>query len=395
MERWQQASLFALLALGVLYWMHRHVWARCVRDVELGRGWRRALTVVFVVLALAVVATFALGRNRPAGGALDPRTWIWIWFGFLFYAFLIVAAVDLVRLGLRLTRRGRRGRPADAPADPGRRALLARSVAGAAALGAGGTAFAGRRAAQEITTPEVEVALARLPRALDGFRIVQLSDVHIGPVLDRRFLEHVVEVANAQRPDLIVLTGDIVDGTVEVLGGEMEALGRLRARHGVAFVTGNHEYYSGCEPWLAWMRQRSIRVLNNERVVIGDAGASFDLAGIPDKQGGQFLAEHEPDLVRTLAGRDPERELVLLAHRPSQLYDALGHGVGLQLSGHTHGGQLWPFGALVALAEPYVAGLHRHGPHTQIYVSRGTGSWGPPLRVANPAEVTRIVLRRS
>lgn len=403
MDRWLHGALFVLVALAALWGMHHYIWARVVRDTQLPHQLRRLLSWLLLGLALLVAIAFTFGRALPAGGVGDPRRIIWTWGGFLFYLFLFAAAFDLAALAVfavrwarrRLAaRRGAREPRAEPPVDQSRRALLARSIASAAAIGAGGTVYAGRRSAEELTTPEIEVALPRMPRALDGYKIVQLSDVHIGPLLGASFLERVVDVTNAQKPDLIVITGDLVDAPVKTLAPDFKALARLSARHGVYFVTGNHEYYSGGVEWVAWLRANGIRVLMNERAVIGDAGASFDLAGIPDKHGGMFFTDHEPDLARALAGRDPERELVLLAHRPSQIEMARGHGVGLQLSGHTHGGQLWPFGALVRLTEPYVSGLHTHDDGTQIYVSRGTGSWGPPLRVANPAEIGKIILRR-
>ena len=204
-----------------------------------------------------------------------------------------------------------------------------------------------------------------------------------------------VEKTNALRPDLVVITGDLVDAPVAHLGPRLAPLARLSARCGVAFVTGNHEYYAGAGEWCAFLRRRGLRVLLNERVAIGDehpGGASFDLAGIPDYNGGRFLRGHEPDLERALLGRDPARELVVLAHQPRQISLARGKGVGLQLSGHTHGGQMWPFGALVMIFQPWIAGFHRAEDGTAIYVSRGTGFWGPPMRVLEPAEIATIVL---
>jgi predicted MPP superfamily phosphohydrolase len=169
--------------------------------------------------------------------------------------------------------------------------FLARAAAGVAAAGAGTVAIGGRRAAFEITKPEIPVRLARLPPELSGFRIAQLTDLHLGPILRERFLETVVEEANAARPDLIVVTGDLVDGSVEHLAPALAPLSKLRARCGIAFVTGNHEYYSGVEEWLEYLRARDIRVLMNERIAVGDVaagGASFDLAGVPDHHGGRF-----------------------------------------------------------------------------------------------------------
>jgi hypothetical protein len=217
----------------------------------------------------------------------------------------------------------------------------------------------------------------------------------VGSVLGRRFVERVVERTNALRPDLVAIVGDLVDGTPATIGLAVEPLSRLRAPYGVFFVTGNHEYYSGVEEWLAHLPRLGLRVLANERVEVGDrspGGARFDLAGVNDWHAGRFGEERGPDLGRALAGRSLDRALVLLAHQPAQIEEASRAGVGLQLSGHTHGGQMWPFGAMVGLQQPYVSGLHRHGLVTQIYVSRGTGFWGPPIRVFAPAEITTIVL---
>lgn len=400
--------VFALLASAVIAGMHRYVWARLVRDVAWPSKWHRPLLALVWLLALSIPFTFVFGRSRVDGAPWGIAGFVWTWFGFAFYAVLCLALFDLVRLAIGRWRKEHHEPPIVTPGkareieehtpvkvehvDASRRAFLARSAAGATTIVAGSTVAFGRRSAHEITTPETVVTLERLPRALQGFTIAQLSDLHFGPLLGERFVTDVVEKTNALRPDVIVITGDMVDARVSELGSRLVGLSRLRARHGVFFVTGNHEYYSDAQAWEEWVTRAGIRVLHNERVSIGDGGASFDLAGIPDRQGELFLPSHAVDLERTLRDRDPERELVMLAHRPAQIAEVEGHGVGLQLSGHTHGGQMWPFGAIVALAEPYLAGLHRHDARTQIYVSRGTGFWGPPLRVANPSEIARIVL---
>ncbi len=432
--------VFISVALLLLYLMHRYFWARFVRDVQLSRGWKIAATCAVIVLGLSLPAAFLLGRRTLGEGGVSVTLEAYLWLGVLFYCVLMVAAVDVLRLAFGVPKHirklrgatsessterelGDRGAPerrvppesiaADAPRVPERRVFLARTVAGAAALGSGGIAIGGYRSAMEdITTPEIPVHLPRLPRELSGYRIVHLSDLHLGPTLAGRFLERVVEKSNAQKPDLVVITGDLVDARVATLGAALAPLGELAARHGVVMVTGNHEYYAGADEWIEFLRKRGIRVLMNERMEIGDKAllverkpasdvsaperpaqrASFDLAGVPDQHAGAYYEDEGPDLARALVGREPDRELVFLAHQPIQIEMAADKHVGLQLSGHTHGGQMWPFGALVALAQPYIAGLHRHTDGTQIYVSRGTGFWGPPLRVANPAEIATIVL---
>jgi predicted MPP superfamily phosphohydrolase len=227
---------------------------------------------------------------------------------------------------------------------------------------------------------------------MDGFKIVQLTDIHVGPTIGRGFVEELVSKVAALAPDVIAITGDLVDGSVEALREHVAPLADLRAKQGVFFVTGNHEYYSGVDAWIAELRRIGVRVLRNERVELrGKDGAdAIDLAGIDDASA--HGNGHGPDLEKAVRGRDPNRPLVLLAHQPKQIADAERHGVALQLSGHTHGGQIWPFSLAVLLQQPFVQGLHRRG-DVQIYVSPGTGYWGPPMRVGTQCEITEITLR--
>jgi predicted MPP superfamily phosphohydrolase len=226
-----------------------------------------------------------------------------------------------------------------------------------------------------------------------GFRIVQISDLHIGPILGRAFAEQLVARANALEPDLVALTGDLVDGGVGQLADEVAPLAGLRARHGVYFVTGNHDHYSGARRWCEKARELGMHVLRNQRVEIRDGDTAFDLVGVDDHHGSHFGRGGGEDLGAALDGRDRSRPAVLLAHDPSTFKRASTMAVDLQISGHTHGGQIWPFGILVHLAVPCVAGRFRRN-GAELYVSRGTGFWGPPMRLFAPAEITEIVLRR-
>lgn len=239
---------------------------------------------------------------------------------------------------------------------------------------------------------DVPITLARLPPALDGFTIAQLTDVHIGPTVSAGFVADVVARVNELRPDLIAITGDLVDGRAATYARAAEPLAELRARHGIHYVTGNHEYYWGVDAWLPILRDLGLQVLRNRRVTIERGGAAFDLAGIDDHEAGRWHG-HGPDLDAALAGRDPERAVVLLAHQPRQVRVARRHGVDLQLSGHTHGGQIWPWHGAVRLQQGGLLAGHYRLERTQLYVSRGTGYWGPPLRVGAPAEITRLTLR--
>lgn len=285
-------------------------------------------------------------------------------------------------VGRRGARWIRGARTIDAP-DMARRRFLARITGGAAVTVASASVAKGMttaRGTHEIV--DIEVTLAKLPASLDGFTIVQLTDLHVGLTIDRHFVQRVVDHANELSPDLIALTGDFVDGKVEDLRDEIAPLSNLRAKHGVFAVTGNHEYYSGHEPWVSEISMLGVRYLRNDRVSI----EGFDLIGVDDISVGE-------DFARAVAGRDPSRALVALAHQPRQVKRAARHGVDLQLSGHTHGGQIWPWHYVVKLQQGgLLAGRYQHG-GTQLYVSRGCGYWGPPVRLLAPLEITRVILR--
>ena len=364
---------FVALALSLIAGAHWYIAKRLVLDPGLG-GLTRTLALG-AIAGLGVGAILTPGLERWLAPPLLRVVAFpfLVWMGLFWLAFVSLAVSDLV-LGLM----GSTARDISAP----RAVVVAAFVAGAAGL-------ALRNGLHVPAVRRVEIALARWPRALDGFRIVQISDIHIGPVLGRGFAAALTARVNALAPDLVAVTGDLVDGDVERLRDDVEPFAALRARHGVFFVTGNHDVYSGGEPWVERVRELGIRPLRNERVEIGGA-AGFDLAGVDDHRGDWVRGSSE-DLGAALAGRDPARAVVLLAHDPGSFRRAAAHDVDLQLSGHTHGGQIWPFNFVVRLAVPWVAGLHRVGA-SQLYVSRGSGFWGPPMRLFAPAEITEIVL---
>ncbi|MFF0566715.1 metallophosphoesterase [Streptomyces sp. NPDC004041] len=278
------------------------------------------------------------------------------------------------------------GRTSAPALQPSRRLFVSRVVGGAAA--AAGLATVGYGTYGVLRGPSVRrvtVPLARLPRAAHGFRIAVVSDIHIGPILGRAHTRRIVDTINATSPDLVAVVGDLVDGSVADLGPAAEPLAALRARHGSYFVTGNHEYFSGAEQWVDHVRELGLVPLENARVEI----EGFDLAGVNDIAG--ETEGQGPDFGRALGDRDRARAAVLMAHQPVVIHDAVEHGVDLQLSGHTHGGQLWPGNHLAALANPTVAGLERYG-DTQLFVSRGAGAWGPPVRVGAPSDITVVEL---
>lgn len=239
---------------------------------------------------------------------------------------------------------------------------------------------------------EIEVPIAGLPAPLHGFRIAQISDLHVGATIKRAYVVGVVERLNALQPDLIAVTGDLVDGSVAQLGPHVAPLAGLRARHGVYAVTGNHEYYSGAAAWIAEFGRLGLHMLMNEHVVLDHDGAALVVAGVTDYSAGQFDAAQTSDPARALLSAPAGAPRLLLAHQPRSATAAAQAGFDLQLSGHTHGGQFWPWNLFVRLQQPYTAGLHRLG-RLWIYTSRGTGYWGPPKRFGAPSEITLLRLR--
>jgi len=386
LRRWLLLATFLLLASAFLVGAHVYLAQRLVLDPALPEPWRSVCLAAIAALGATLVLQPIGERRLPRRHA---RLLAWpasLWMGFAFLLLVQLVATDAL---LWIAGTAARAAPTG-DAQPGAAdALRAAAVAGAA-LVAG--AIGMRTALAPPARRRIEVALERWPRALDGFRIVQISDVHVGPILGRRFCEHLVERIRALDPDLVAITGDLVDGDARLLADEVAPLAGLRARHGVYFVTGNHDYYSGAGAWCSAIAALGIRVLRNEREEIRSGGAAFDLVGVDDHRGDVLGRDGGEDLARALAGRDPARPAVLLAHDPSTFKRASSLGIDLQLSGHTHGGQIWPFGWLVRLAIPFVAGLYRRG-GAILYVSRGTGFWGPPMRLRSPAEIGEIVLR--
>ncbi len=367
--------VFAVVALGVVSAMHYYLWLRLVAQPLWSPAVGALLTGALIALAAAIPLTFIGERlvAPPLGRALVWPGAVWMGLAWLLFAQLVLSDLALGLPGLL--------------ADPATARVRALVVVG---LGALGVALGLRGALRLPRVKFVTLELDRWPAALDGYRIAQISDLHIGPMLAAKWLGRVVRRVNAVAADCVVVTGDLVDGPARHFAVELAPLAELRARHGIYCVTGNHELYSGPADWLPAFERVGVTVLGNARRTLEHNGASFDLAGTHDRQGA--LAGIPEDLGRALDGRDPARPVVLLAHTPTTFPAAAARGVDLTLSGHTHGGQIWPFNYLVKLAMRYVAGLYRRG-DSQLYVSRGTGFWGPPMRLGAPSEITAITLR--
>lgn len=378
--------VFATVMIGGHWYIAERVVLSAGLSPELERIGVWAIALLAATLILQPIAERTL--QRPASLFVAwPAS---LWMGMAFYLFLLVAFSDLAILLVGLVSSD----VAQAAQSPGGEpsALAQVRAAGVALLALGFVAAGLRGGLSSPALAEVEVWLARWPQALDGFTIAQISDVHIGPIRGRGFAQELTERVNALEADVAVVTGDLVDGSVAKVGPEAEPFSAMHARFGKYFITGNHDHYSGADKWCDRMVELGFRALRNERVTIERDGASFELAGVDDHRSGMEMGTGGEDLDAALADLPEARAVVLLAHDPSTFKEASEMGIDLQISGHTHGGQIWPFAYFVRLAVPFVAGLYRRG-DAQVYVSRGTGFWGPPMRLFAPAEITRIRLR--
>jgi len=439
-------AVVALLVVCVLVAAHWYLWRRLVRDVAArGTRYRRVGTVLIVVLPLTTVASQVVHRAGLPFALERVLAWPgYLWLALLLYLLLALLVGEAVRPLLRrfLERRdaadapgtsretpgetataapaepapaepsgdGRAAtaRPAptavavrdgdrdgsgpgsgDAPppaAGPSRRLFVARTVAAAAGVAAAGTVGYGTYGVlRGPRIKRVTVPLAKLPRAAHGYRIAVVSDIHLGPILGRSHTRRIVDAINRTDADLVAIVGDLVDGSVADLGPAAEPLSELRSRDGSYFVTGNHEYFGDAGEWVDHVRELGVEPLENARREL----RHFDLAGVNDLAGEE--EGQGPDFQRALGDRDTSRAVVLLAHQPVQIHEAVDHGVDLQLSGHTHGGQMWPATYLAQAANPTLAGLERYG-DTQLYVTRGAGAWGPPVRVGAESDITVVEL---
>ena len=344
------------IALAIYSVAHLYIWWRLVWPLP-SPSWQVGTALLALLAPTFPIVMRVRGRFTRDNG----RPWLllgYIWFGFSTYFLLgALASHVAVAFGAHATEA----------------AQYCAAIAFAVVIGGLVNVARGPQ------VKRVRVPMAKLPR--ESYTIVQLTDVHIGSLIGREFAELLVSRVNELEPDLIVITGDLIDGRLAELAPHIEPLRHLRARDGVYACTGNHEYYWNVEAWLEHIRSLGIRVLRNEHVTIDNAIA---LAGVDD-------ASYGEDVPRAVAGRDPSLPLVLLAHHPRTITRAVKARVDLQLSGHTHGGQLLPWGFLARLWDPQISGLGKFG-DTWLYVSHGTGFWGPPIRVGTRCEISAITL---
>lgn len=394
---------FFLIFTSVIGIAHFYVGRRLVSSGTLTKSRRRIgwmLVLLSFILSSSPMLILIFLRGKFSS---EPLAWAgFVALGFLSTLTVLTAGRDILYLfvrtvqGLgRLVKRLTSRPEATAPAvDASRRRLL---IAGSnlAVIGLSGalTGYGVIEARRKPRVLPVEVPLPNLPPQFDGLKIVQISDLHVGTTIRRNWVEMVVRAADDAGGDLVVLTGDLVDGTVPQLRDDTAPLRDLNARYGRYFVTGNHDYYSGVMPWLEEIDRLGWGILLNQHRVIEKDGAQIVIAGVTDLTAAGHIADQKSSPQAAIAGAPSGAVRILLAHQPKSVAEASSAGYDLQLSGHTHGGQFFPWDNFARLAQPYLSGLHRHD-NMWIYVSRGTGYWGPPLRIGQPSEITLITLRR-
>jgi predicted MPP superfamily phosphohydrolase len=369
-----------LFAVGLVGGLHAYLGLRLLSDPNVGQPWTALGYAALALLFFSIPMGFAASRRRPSllNKALYWTSMLWLGtFGLLLSAVLVA---DIIGAVWSLV-----------GSAPEAQALARDKAVGVLAVVVPALAFAFFTARGRARIERVSIPVKQLGQGLHGARVVQISDIHIGPTLDRHFLQRVVDQVNALKPDIIAVTGDLVDGSVRAIRDEVAPLAGLRAPLGVYYVTGNHEYYHGGAAWAAEVARLGLTVLHNEHRIIERSEARLVVAGVTDHEGGRMDPSHacRPDLA--LSGAPQGVPRLLLAHQPRTAFLAKGLEVDLQLSGHTHGGQLFPFMFFVKLQQPVIRGLATIA-GVRVYTSRGTGYWGPPLRLGPAPEITELTL---
>lgn len=371
-------KLLVVFSLHIL--LHVYIGLRLMPAIGAGRPGLLALTAIMLLATLLLVPVGLMSSSLRRSRCSERLAWCGLLAMGLFSSFFVLTFLrDIFLLGAWLTGLGTTDvRFWSAAAVP----LLALAVTLAGFVNA-------RRVARVV---RVDVPIAGLPAELHGYSIAQVSDIHVGPTIKRAYLNAIVDRVNTLRADAIAVTGDLVDGSVQRLAAHVEPLRRLAAPDGVFFVTGNHEYYSGADEWIAEVRRLGLSVLLNGHVLRRRGAASLVIAGVTDYSAHHVNPAHRSDPRAALAGAPQDAAVkILLAHQPRSAPAALAAGFDLQLSGHTHGGQFFPWNLFVPLQQPFVAGLHRVK-SLWVYTSRGTGYWGPPKRFGAPSEITLVRL---
>lgn len=366
--------LFFVVFLAIFTLINFYISRRFIAHLDTSNAVKRYLRI-FLFINLVGIIGYVLGRYL-----LDMPNWLYFLLslpiGVLFLLFCTTLIYDISRLILQKT-----------PLSNARRNFFKKSLDISSLVAASSVTSVAILEARFVTLEKINIKLQKLKKK---YKVVQLSDVHIGGLIDASFIKEIVTKVNLLRPDVIVLTGDILDMDVSKIQAPLKELKNLNAKYGTFFIVGNHEYFHNINIIIQEIKKLGIKVLENENVYIGEVGEGFNLAGVYDVFGYK-AGHHIPDINAALKNRQKDSPTVLLAHQPKYI-EEVKSGVDLMLSGHTHGGQLYPFKFLVALVQPYISGLHQHNEELQIYVNKGTGFWGPPMRLGATSEITEITL---
>ncbi|MCW5212195.1 metallophosphoesterase [Desulfobulbus sp. TB] len=386
---------FLTVALSVHALMHYYFWQRMVKDSGLSRTGQQIGCIVVLLLFLLLPTSRIVAKWFSVQQLYYLLWFAYLWLGILMlfvFFFLFTDSFKILFWLYRCFGAVTRGAKQQNVPEQSRRRFLAQSIALSASVTVLGiSAFGVKKCLEPPTVNRLSVKISGLSSAFKGFSIVQISDVHIGTMSMRSELDEIVRSVNKLQPDLIAITGDLVDGDPAEIAGELAPLAELKAQNGVFFVTGNHEYYSGIERWLPEIKKLGITVLTNSRTEIRRKDEVIILAGVNDQQAGRFGREHAPDFGKALGEIDKKSTVILLAHQPKAVEQAAPYGVDLVLSGHMHGGQIWPFNYLTPLQQPYLKGFYQYQ-NTLLYVNQGTGYWGPPMRVGTYKEISVFTL---
>lgn len=394
-------TLFFLIFFSISALLAIYMSWRLFSNTAVRRIWKIAIALGIVGTLFLPVLMIMLRRSGVDNGFIDVLVWSgYLGVGFLSFVFTYLVIRDVLwlpaaafdKIKTRISKSNPKKSASNPIKNPSRRGFLVKSMNyGIVATAALSTGYGIAEARQTPAVKEVPIPIKGLPEDFEGFRIVQLTDIHISPTFRRSSVEEIVAVVNTLNADIVALTGDLVDGTVDQLADDVAPLGKIKSARGNYFVTGNHEYYSGVIEWIAEMRRLDFTVLINEHRLITRGKSKLLLAGVTDYREGRMLPDHRSDPQKALNAAPQTDIKILLAHQPKSIFAAARAGYDLQISGHTHGGQFFPWNLVVGFTQPYVSGLNQHG-DTQIYVSRGTGYWGPPVRVGSPSEITLIKL---
>ena len=365
--------LFFLAVLGLFALLNMYISKRLIQKLDITQKTKTYLRIFLVVNLLGIVG-YVLGRYY-----LEYPNWLYFLLslpiGVLFLLFCTAVIYDISRVSLDALPLS------DSRRNFFKKSLDISSLAVAVSINA--------KAVYEATFVKHEKVDIKIKNLETPYKIVQLSDIHIGGLIGLDFIEKLVQRVNAMKPDLVVITGDLVDISLEKAEDSLNAFKALESQYGTYFIVGNHEYFHGIEEIIEKVKSLGIRVLENENVYIGEVGKGFNLAGVYDVMGYRTQT-YMPDLDKALKNKK-DAPTVLLAHQP-RFIEEVKSGVDVMLSGHTHGGQIYPFRFLVKIVQPYIDGLHQHNDELQIYVNKGTGFWGPPMRLGASSEITEIIL---